>query len=702
MNLLLKGQLRITKKLNILILSILPITLIFIGFLLKNEIGSYYLLSVDPEYCYLFNGLNIAHLSFPWHVDHPGTPLQVLIAIVIRIVHLFHNNNIHLDKDLFNNPELYLSAIINTILMLQGIVLFTTGHIIYKRSNNLLTAIFFQYTPFVSFSILYLLGAILVEQLLIIIVICLILIVFLYLKNENFKQKLIDKYLILFSIIIGLGMATKIIFFPLLFIPLMLLPGIKKKVLYLILTIISFVLFAFPILNRLGYFRDWIVNLFMHSGFYGNGPKTVIETGTFISNLKIIFTTDIFFTIVFFAIILGCVLYLLPFLKVKKKNDRQLKCLVGVAIAMILIILLVAKHYNYRYLMSALLLMTLGIYLLISIYTRQIYFLKKKYIVLPLIIVLLGYVFHFEVKKIFSAYLYQKRINESYYNTINIIEKNYKNSPTLILANYMGTPYKEYGLFFGTAWCGEKMRNYYSSTLIDLYPYTYIYHGWNNLFNYWNNSYSYIDLLKKYRNIILFSGNPEFEKSLNSKFFGINRQKDTKINKVFFNDKTNESIYTIKYDTLYNREKIVYSCDAEKTDSSKNKFIGGDSLIFENGYTQSSEKHRSGNYSVKLTKDNPYAMTSYISEIKNGEHYKISVWIYNNGNSNAGIIITSKDSVSYYQFQTESTVTIGDWKKIEFDFTATQLLNNQDIKLGCLNNNKDLPAYFDDLLIQKY
>jgi hypothetical protein len=207
--------------------------------------------------------------------------------------------------------------------------------------------------------------------------------------------------------------------------------------------------------------------------------------------------------------------------------------------------------------------------------------------------------------------------------------------------------------------------------------------------------------MKKYHNIILFSGDRLQEEALNTKFHGINRQQDTKFNKVFFNVQTNESIFEVTYDTLFNNKSVKYLCNAEVTDSSKTYFLSEDNLKFGNAITQCNTKHKSGHYSSKLTTENPNGMTSVLSEIEREDHYKISVWVYNNGNKNAGLEISAKDTTLYFNFITSTIETSGDWNKIEFDLVVTDVLNNQDITISCRNNDRHAPAYFDDLLIEK-
>ncbi len=539
------------KKINIFLLALLPLILVFIGFFLKSILLSYYTNIVDPEYAYLFSGLNLAHLNFPWHVDHPGTPLQVLSAIVIRIVHFFHQNNIPLNNDIFTNPELFLNAINITLIILNAAALFVSGYLIYKVTKRLIIGIFFQLTPFVSYTVLTALMRVNIENILIFTVICFVLIVVLFLNEQKDKPGIIDKYLILFSLIIGFGISVKITFFPLFFIPFMLIPGIKKKSNYALFSFISFCVFAFPIFRHPKYFSNWVVKLFIHSGHYGVGPSNIVDSNSFFENIKTIFSTENFFPVVFIIIIIACLIYHLPFLRVKEKNDNYYKALLGVALTMLLQIVIIAKQFKYYYLEPSLLLMIFGLYLVFSIYSRQIKFLKKDLFVIPLLLIFMFCTYHFEVKKYFDYHKGDLFTKEAHLKTMDFIDKNYdKNTPTLVVPNYYGAPYKAYGLYFGMGWCGPKMGEKYTPFLREQYPNIYFYHSWNNLFNnHWGDSFSFVYLLKKYQKVNFFSGDPDLENSLNTKFHGINRQIDTKFKKVYNNESTKETLYEVSYDS---------------------------------------------------------------------------------------------------------------------------------------------------------
>jgi len=690
------------KKLKITILYILPILFILLGGFMKNERPDYYINCIDGEYAYLFNGLNISQFSTPWHVIGPGTPLQLLSFFVIEIVHLFHNQN-PLLIDVCKNPELYLSAINFSLNLIESILLFFIGLVLYKETKNIFAGLFFQLMPFVSWQLLDFSRRIMVENLVIAGIICLYIIVFKYIKYQDNKSKLIDNYLIWFSIIIGFISSAKLMYAPIAIVPFLLLPGYKKKTLYVIFSIISFAIISFPIFDHWKSFYNWYYDNFFHSGFYGSGSSSIIDVNYFIANLKLILTNHSLFSFAFFIIISGCVLYHVPFFKVKQKNDKYYLVLLGSALNIVIMLLLVSKQFKYYYLTSALILVIPGLYLIITIFTRRLERIRSTIFIFPAFVLFAFYIYHKEVKMIFDYHQDNLNLKEYYGNTSNFIKTHYENNkPTLVIADYYGAPYKEYAFFFGMYWCGEKMRTKYTPILEELYPRTYIYHDWSNMFNFnWDKYYTFEDLLKKYQNIVLFSGDPEKEKLLYSKLHGINRQIDTKFKIAYSNENTKETIYEVKYDSIASKSISIYDCNAEILDETKSHFINNYGQTFENGNTQSSEKSRSGKYSSKLTKETPYGMTCILSEVKTKEHYRMSVWMYDNNNQNAGLVISALDASKYFLFEPKTVKKDGNWLKIEIDFNVPENLNNQDIKIFCWDNDKKLPAYFDDLTIVK-
>lgn len=685
---------------KLLVISIVPILIILFGFYLKNSQPSNYLYCVDPEYCYLFNALNFAHLQHPFHIDHPGTPLQMLSSIIIRIVHIFHNSNITLDEDVFSNPDLFIYSINICTIILSSVMLFLLGLFTLKWTHDLTSAFFLQLTPFSSYIIISLFDRLIPENLLIPVTLLLILLIISNLNSSNTKNNIL-KFIILFSALIGFGTAVKITFVPFFIIPLFLIPGVINKLKYSILSIVFFSLFAYPIFFRWVDFRNWVESLFIHSGQYGAGPSNLIDKHIFITNIKTIIFQEQIFTFSLLIFIITSSIYFITYFKFKLKEDKYFNALLGITVTMILILIMVAKQYKNYYITPGLLLVVPGIYLTIYIYNRRLGF-KSNWIIIPGLLIFILCLYHFQIKNVFK-FSATRHENKEHYMESYGIDKKYTGKPILMICNYTGSAFKQYALLFGIVWTGgsdTKMHKWYAATLSKMYPDAYIYKSYDNLFSDWSNSFSFITLLKKYKQVYLDTRDQEVKESLTTKFNGLNRQTDTKDTLVYKNNYSLETIYKFTFDSSENSRHLRYECDAENTDSTKFNFIT-DGLIFKNGNTQSDEQAYKGKFSAKLTKDKPYGMTCSLSEVQTGEKYSISIWRYKNGNLNSGLVISTNNSSLFYNCVSITSETSAKWEKLEYILSVNEQINNCDINIYCWNYDQSLPAYFDNLVIER-
>lgn len=692
----------VKKRLNVVLLLLLPVLYFYIGIFFKSEIGPYHLFVTDPEYAYLLNGLNICKLSLPYQVNGPGTPLQLFCALIIKIVHMVRNQD-DIITDVIKNPDIYLNIINTSLIIVTSIVILITGYGIYKTSSKISLGIFFQIMPFASWQIIDIAKLILVENFVVIGVMCLITLVFIFIyRSENSNNhKIIDKYILGFSVIIGFISANKLMYLPIAIIPFLLIQGYKRKMAYTLLSAIAFALLSYPIFYYWVSFRDWYWTNLVHSGQYGAGKTTFIDIRSFTANLRSVFTSDHFYFKAFIIVLFGSMIYHLPFLKVKEKRDKSYLFLIGILITMMVMSFLVSKQFKYYYMTTALLLSIPGLFVVYSIFGRRISERMRPFYEIPIFIIVVYFAYN-ETKLVFDVHREHVMRKESYLNTKLYIEKRYqKNQPTLLIANYYGAPYKAYGLFYGMAWCGQTMGAKYAVALKKYYPNIYIYHGWNNLFNQWGNSHSFIDLLIRYQNVVLFVGDPDSEKKLASKLHGLNRQMDTKFTKIISFERTRETIFEVSYDSCIGASPYTLIFDAEVLDSSGNYFIGNKNFKTENGNTQSNDFARSGSHSSKLTKESPYSMTSILSEVRADDHFRISIWRYNNNNKNAGLVVAAHEQEKLYVFKNESSKVENHWQKMEIELTIPSVAHMQDIRIYCWNNDPELPAYFDDLLIEK-
>ncbi|UCH14692.1 MAG: hypothetical protein JSV22_01715, partial [Bacteroidales bacterium] len=319
----------------------LPVFLFYLNRLTNISLGDFFLSYVDPEYNYLFNGINIALLRLDIkYYHHPGTPLQCLIAVASVIANI-RNRGFTLAENLFVNPEYYLHASNIAINLVNAIFLFIIGFFIYRRNRNIIIALLIQVSPFTNTLFLETMARVIPESLLGIVTLLLVLLVFYFFTAKSTDNKTF-KYIILFSLVSGYGLALKLTFFPLIIIPLIILPCFADKMKYLLYTLISFFLFAFPLLSKLDKFGRWIKNLFVHSGRFGTGESNIINVPDFADNVKNLINQDKFFFLLLLLFIIIIIIYFIKPLKLKIKNDIKYKALISIVLAIVLQCMMVA------------------------------------------------------------------------------------------------------------------------------------------------------------------------------------------------------------------------------------------------------------------------------------------------------------------------------------------------------------------------
>ena len=74
-------------KIKIVLFLVIPVFTIIYSLSLRYSQGPFYYNSgYDPSYVYLISSLNIAQFKSPQHADHPGTPVQLIGAVILKTV----------------------------------------------------------------------------------------------------------------------------------------------------------------------------------------------------------------------------------------------------------------------------------------------------------------------------------------------------------------------------------------------------------------------------------------------------------------------------------------------------------------------------------------------------------------------------------------------------------------------------------------
>lgn len=357
---------------KIWIFIIPAIVLIWSIFFLQLS-GPFYQTRIDPDYVYLLNGLNCATLEFSriGHIDHPGTPFQVITGIFIRITHLVAGQGPVVD-DVISRPELYLTVLAFYLSLLTALTLLWLGQMVMKFRNDYAGAVILQLSVFLNIFLIDIPCRYIPDRMLSLVVLFFTGICIRYFYGNNYSDR---KFAVHSGILMGLGFITKFNFLPILIIPLFVVKKMKERVIYVLTLIISSVVFFLPVHNQFSYFRRFITSIIKHDGLYGGGSKQVFNFDNFWQNSILIFRQNTAFSITLALALLAVAMILLNPLK-RNLLRKELFYLVSMILAALIGTVITAKHFKDYYIIPVITLTGFSTYILLII-TRS-YF-KSKY-----------------------------------------------------------------------------------------------------------------------------------------------------------------------------------------------------------------------------------------------------------------------------------------------------------------------------------
>ena len=274
-----------TRYANTLV-AIIPLLVMGVGIALLDRMYPIYInsntgLGQDPAYQYLFAGVDILQGQSPAHTDHPGTPLQTLIAAIIattwggmRIIGL---TDLSLFDTVLHWPELYLLVTSCTLLAMTFTALVYFGQRIYQATQSLPTAIACQLAPLLYTGVIPNLVFPTPEALLICISTTLMGVltpIVLSRAASSLPNRRVTAYWA--GSLCGLGLATKLTFLPMLGLLLL----FKRFSLILLASLfcgLAWLIGVLPIWPRLAGMFRWFYSLLTHSGIHGSGANELFD-----------------------------------------------------------------------------------------------------------------------------------------------------------------------------------------------------------------------------------------------------------------------------------------------------------------------------------------------------------------------------------------------------------------------------------------
>lgn len=333
-------------------LWLLPVTFtLLLTAMLAVSLPLWQVFNLDPDYYYLFNGLLVLEGRAPTDLGHPGTPVQVLIGAVLRLMHPF-TPTAQIIETVLHQPEQHLLVATLVIYPFVTVALYVLGRSFLRFTGSLWPALLAQSAPFLSMIIPKFSLHPKPEPFLIVAACFLIAAALKAAKAD----KLEDRHAVLLGVAMGFGIAIKLQFAVLGVVPLLLLDRRRLFLVYPATTIVAFFVFVAPALPSYDIFLDWWGRVLTHSGAYGTGEASVVDPRQYPRAILKIFGSKIIFS----ATIVAMLVVLVAYFRMRRRGVMAANPLarlsVGMILAQVLTVIVVAKQSAAHYLIPALML----------------------------------------------------------------------------------------------------------------------------------------------------------------------------------------------------------------------------------------------------------------------------------------------------------------------------------------------------------
>ncbi len=704
---------------KLLLLPVLPIVYVILAGIFFVYWRPYYIIGPDPVYSYLFTGMTLANGNLEiGYIDHPGITVQCFSAAVIYIQHLFSHGNRMLYQDVIMHPESYLYGLCVAFGILYALVTLATGYYVYKKTENIVTALLFQITPLLGKEILS--GSSPSPESFMLI--CgLPFIAYIYCNSifagPHNRGKTTLKTILIYGAFSGFMVATKYTCLPLCFLVLFLLPGVKPKIKYIGAFTLFFLVFISPALPALKSMWNWIINLATHTGQYGQGDEGILNKSEFLANIGNIFNEDRYFTLLYILLSIALFIAILKrgkpqsqkamFMDIEErkqvmvKSNIYTKLFAGLWVSSTLLILLVAKHYSFHYLIPVRLCYPLIIAGSYGVF-RDV--LNLKVFKNKVLFQILFYAF-FVCLILGNLRPYLTNPPRPFSTATSTFLNGHSDIP-LVITSEFGSSRLEPALEIGTTYTRD-FHNKYWEYMKTLYPNSYRYTHPGNILTHWDEVTYTPELFTKYPEILVYFNDKDSgtrATMLNELCIWVN---DTIASRhlVYFMKESGEYVYELTGNQnkakalMANPSEVKF--DFEKLNTDKSKFVSMDGIQTMYGVKNLSNKeHHSGNNSIFLTKDNGCTPGYFIHAIP-GNIIKISVWCKSEENRNDIVFSTEKGGDFYFGGHGVVDSDINGWKKLEYKCLVPPIIKDGTIKFFIYYYGHT-HAYYDDLTINVF
>jgi hypothetical protein len=655
--------------------------------------------AIDPDYAYLFNGLNFirGESFFIVHVDHPGTPLQVLIGIFIILISKLRGAE-DFTADVLKNPEMYIQTIIIVFSFFYSLVLFFAGKQYLKYRQSLLGAFLIQLS-FLLFATVSITSSKLFSETLLPVGSFLIILVTIERTWGTMKDWV---YALLSGLLLGIFIATKITFIPIFLLPLIVVRKWRNKLIYFLTMVAAFFISILPVIERLTSFKSFMVKIATHEGTYGSGKEEIINSLKLFKNLWGILQIEYSFTLIF---LLSFIALMIAFRKNKFGflKDKETRVLFGLFLAFLLQLVIVGKHVGFRYMIPSLLFGGFALSIILN------HFEHKKLITYAVITLTLFLSIFYNVKMVTKA----MKLNDEQEKTYSFIEKTISSNDAVMVVTkepWLGSPFISQSIMFGKLYT-FRQGGQYGDILMHNFPDRYSWVHNKQQYQNWQLSVMPDILLAEHKQLYLYiqTDNPKLyagvmdDFSENMKYIS-KESIDMKL--VYSNAVLDEEIYRIQLkgnvDIL---PKYSMFCDFETVSNSDNNSIStSDSTIsFAEGWRLNESHAFAGKRCVCITPENAFGISAHFNGIKQFDFFRISIYCKRSSFLQESVIgiKTFTNGEEKTMLEGVSTATINGWEKLEHSYRIIDPPDGEKVEIFIWNNGTE-PVYFDDLRIELF
>lgn len=325
--------------------SLVPILALFMA----SATGPTYLgINNDPEYAYLLNSLRVAEGHSPTHTDHPGTPLQVLGAGVIRVAHAGHPRGTMQD-DVLLHSEFFIRAMEITLAALVAILSYFGGAMALRATGSVVAAALVQAAPLFLRRDGALMARFDPEPLIVglgmLLGGCVLLVV---MRGPTVRDR---RAAVVMGAIIGIATATRMLFAPLGLVPLVALKDWRQRSVYVGSSVVFLGLSILPMAPQIPRVGRWIHDLATHTGRYGMGEEGVLDARAYPGALKQLLAHEpVYGALIVAGVAIPIGALVLRGARLDARRRHLCLVLFTIAAAQLALLLLVGKHPADHYL----------------------------------------------------------------------------------------------------------------------------------------------------------------------------------------------------------------------------------------------------------------------------------------------------------------------------------------------------------------